>query len=537
MRFGPVPVEAAEGATLAHAQEIPGGGVLRKGHRLAAADCARLAAGGIGSVVVARLDPGDVGEDEAARRVAEALAGNAVRVEAPATGRSNLFAREAGVLTVDRAAIDALNRVDPGITVATLPAFEPVEAGRMVATVKIIPFAVSAAAVERALAAVAAHGPILRVAPFRPLKVAVVSTLLPTLKGSVVDKTLAVLAGRLAPAGARIVADLRVPHREEAVAEAIGRAAADGAEMTVVFGASAVVDRRDVVPAALDRAGGEVVHLGMPVDPGNLLMIGRLGAMDVLGAPGCARSPKENGFDWVLTRRLADLPVTPEDVMGMGVGGLMMEIVSRPAPREGADRAGATAALVLAAGRSTRMGGPNKLLATLDGVPLVRRVVEAALASRASGVTVVTGHMAAEVRAALAGLDVAFADNPAYAEGLSTSLRSGLAALPDDVGAAVVLLGDMPMVSAATMDRLIAALDPAAGQGIVVPTFEGKRGNPVVWARRFFPELARVHGDVGARHVIGEHAAEVVEVEIGAEVTLDLDTPEALAAAGGRLSG
>jgi molybdenum cofactor cytidylyltransferase len=164
----------------------------------------------------------------------------------------------------------------------------------------------------------------------------------------------------------------------------------------------------------------------------------------------------------------------------------------------------------------------------------VRHVVEAALASQAAPVVVVLGHQQHEVRQALRGLKVRFAVNPDYALGLSTSLRTGLDALPLEVAGAVVCLGDMPRVSAGLIDRLVAAFDPVEGRGIVVPTWRGKRGNPVLWARTFFAEMQTVAGDVGARHLIGLHAGAVVEVEAESDAALiDIDTPEALAAYAG----
>jgi len=539
VKFGPVAVADAEGAILAHSVRHAGG-VLKKGTPLAVEDVASLRAAGIASVVVARLDPGDVHEDEAAHRLASALAGADVRVERPFTGRSNLYAGTAGVLVVDRDRIDALNRIDPAITVATLPAFATVEAGRMIATVKVIPFAARGGSLAEAEARA---GGALRVAAFRPLRVGLVATMLPSLKPSVLDKTRHLLEERLAPASARLVREIRVAHDALPVAEALAVLKAEGCDLLVAFGASATVDEGDVVPGGIVAAGGRVVHFGMPVDPGNLLVLGDLGGIPVIGAPGCARSPKENGFDWVLHRLLAGLPVTPDDITALGVGGLLMEIVSRPQPREGGDAAveenGAprVAAIVLAAGQGRRMGGPNKLAATIRGRPLSRIAAEAAVASRADPVVVVTGHEPELVRGALGGLDVRIVQNPDYADGLSTSLRRGLAALPEDVDGAVVLLADMPRVDANVVDRLIAAFDPAGGTLIVVPTFEGKRGNPVLWSRRLFAELATVAGDTGGRHLIGANADAVAEVEIGPAVALDVDTPEALAAAGGETGG
>jgi molybdenum cofactor cytidylyltransferase len=270
----------------------------------------------------------------------------------------------------------------------------------------------------------------------------------------------------------------------------------------------------------------------MPVDPGNLMLVAAAAGRPILGAPGCARSPKENGFDWVLARLLCGLPVTRADITGMGVGGLLMEIVTRPQPRESAESPGRqVAAIVLAAGRSSRMGGSNKLLAELGGRPLVRIVAEAALASRARPVIVVTGHQHERVEAALTGLDVTFVHNPAYADGLSTSLKAGIAATPTSADGVIVCLGDMPQVDARLVDRLLAAFDPEKGALIVVPTIAGKRGNPVVWSRRFFPDLAGLTGDVGARGLIAGYAEAIVEVPVtDAAAFTDIDTPDALAA-------
>jgi molybdenum cofactor cytidylyltransferase len=188
------------------------------------------------------------------------------------------------------------------------------------------------------------------------------------------------------------------------------------------------------------------------------------------------------------------------------------------------------AAVVLAAGRSTRMGAANKLTADIDGKPMVRRVVEAALASAASPVLVVTGHQAADVRAALAGLAVAFVDNPDYAAGLSTSLKAGVAAVPDAARGAVVLLGDMPRITPAHLDRLIAAFAAAEGAAIIVPTHAGRRGNPVVWSRAYFAEMLQLEGDAGAKRLMAAHASHVREVDLGTDaIFVDVDTPEALA--------
>jgi molybdenum cofactor cytidylyltransferase len=272
----------------------------------------------------------------------------------------------------------------------------------------------------------------------------------------------------------------------------------------------------------------------MPVDPGNLLLIGTARGIPVLGAPGCARSPVENGFDWVLMRLLAGLKVTRAELTGMGVGGLLMEIVTRPQPREKPEKEDNRniAAIILAAGRSTRMGGPNKLLAELDGKKLVRIATEQALASKAGEVIVVTGHQAELVEQALEGLKVKFVRNPDFAGGLASSVKAGVAAVRANADGAVICLGDMPLIDAHLIDRLIEAFAPDRGNLIVVPVADGRRGNPVLWSRRFFNELMTLDGDIGARHLIARHSEAVVEVPVeGNGAFLDIDTPQALEAA------
>jgi molybdenum cofactor cytidylyltransferase len=532
MKFGPVAPVDALGATAVHSIR-QADLVLKKGTLIGPAEVAALKSAGVKEIVVARLEPGDVSEDQAAADIAAAVAGDGVRTDRAFTGRCNLFAEAAGVLVVEKDGIDRLNRVDEAVTLATLSAYRPVVEGEMIATVKIIPFALAGAARDKAVAEAAKAKPVIRIAPYKVRKIGIVSTLLPGLAAKVVEKTLKITATRIAPTGAAIVAERRVPHEQTALARAIDEVLRAGAELLIVFGASAIADRRDVIPMAIEAVGGAIEHFGMPVDPGNLMLIGRLRGRAVIGAPGCARSPKENGFDWVLMRLLAGLPVSREDITGMGVGGLLMEIVTRPQPRtEPAPEKGRhIAAVVLAAGRSTRMGAVNKMLAEIGGKPLVRIAAEQALASRAKPVIVVTGHERAQVEAALSGLPVRFTYNPGYADGLGTSLKAGIAAVPLDADGAIVCLGDMPQVDSTLIDKLIAAFDPERSALVLVPSINGRRGNPVVWARRFFSDLMSIQGDIGARHLIGSYAEAVVEVPIVGDAALtDVDTPESLSA-------
>ena len=330
MKFGATPIEEAEGAVLAHSVRIDGA-AFKKGDALTRERRLALASAGVTSVVAARLEHGDVGEDEAALKLATRLAGAHLRCSAPFTGRVNLFAETAGLAIIDAHAIDRLNAVDEAITVATLPPYRAVADGDMVATIKIIPFAIPGPMLEAGAQALGSADAI-AVKPFRPMRIGVVSTMLPALKAATVAKTLRVLETRLKPTGARIVAQETVPHEAGPLAKALARLI-DGADALVAFGASAITDRRDVIPAAIEAIGGRIERFGMPVDPGNLLLLAERGGTPIIGAPGCARSPRENGFDWVLQRVLAGVPIRDADIRAMGVGGLLMEIASRPQPR------------------------------------------------------------------------------------------------------------------------------------------------------------------------------------------------------------
>ncbi|MDR6293073.1 molybdenum cofactor cytidylyltransferase [Inquilinus ginsengisoli] len=537
MIFGTLSTTEAAGAILAHTVAA-GDVVFRKGRRLSEADAATLRAAGVQEIQAARLERGDIHEDQAAERVATVLQGPGLTASAAFTGRVNLFAEAAGVVVIDRERIDRLNRLDESITIATLPEWAEVAPKQMVATIKIIPFAAptDAVALVEVMSALPERGPALRLARYRPLKVGLIQTRLPTTKPSVLDKTAQITTDRLARLGGTLVRERRSEHKAPALTSEIRMVQNLGLDLLLIIGASAITDRRDVLPAAIEASGGIVEHFGMPVDPGNLLLMGRIGAMPVLGLPGCARSPKLNGFDWVLQRLAAGLNVTRLDVMAMGVGGLLAEIPTRPLPRDRATEANAmphaphVGVVVLAAGQSRRMGELNKLLAPVEGKPMVAHAVDAALGARGIGpVVVVTGHERGQVEAALPGRAVIFTENPRYAEGLSTSLAAGLAALPQGIDAALVCLGDMPRIAPRLIERLIAAYAPTEGRSIVVPTHQGKRGNPVLWDRRFFPAMAAVAGDVGARHLIGEHSDEVVEIEAGDPTVLfDVDTPETL---------
>ncbi len=530
MKFGLIPLDQAPGALLGHSIRHDNG-VFKKGRVLSEEDIDVLRAAGIETVMAAQFEDGDIGEDEAAGMLARALAGRLGIVAEPFTGRANIFAGRRGVAKIDVARINRINAIHESLTVATVPAHDLVDERQMLATVKVIPFSVTRERLDRALE-MTAGSPAIDVTPLTSKSVGLVLTRLPGTKESLIDKARDAVAERVEGLSGEIGGSVVCDHDTGSVAGAIKSLYVKGLSPILVFGASAIVDRQDVIPSAVVEAGGEVDHLGMPVDPGNLLMLGHIGDYPVVGVPSCARSPKLNGFDWVLQRLMADLPVSAEDIAAMGVGGLLKEIATRPQPRDKPKESAVkklpnVAAIVLAAGRSTRMGPENKLLLEVAGKPMVRHVVEAVQASQVRDIVVVTGHEAARVEEALAGVAVRFVKNDDYADGISTSLRAGLSGVGGDVDAAIVCLGDMPNISANHIDKLIAAFDPQESRSICVPVTGGRRGNPTLWAREFFDEMASVKGDVGAKHLIGVYEDRLCEVAVDDDgVLTDVDTPE-----------
>lgn len=188
------------------------------------------------------------------------------------------------------------------------------------------------------------------------------------------------------------------------------------------------------------------------------------------------------------------------------------------------------AALVLAAGQSKRMGKANKLLADINGRTMIEHTVSAIGQVQVVGIWVVLGHQAEQVRSVLANNHVQFIENPNYAQGLSTSLQSGIAALPSTINGFLVCLGDMPAIKPAVLDQLISCFDPGAGRAICVPVYNNQRGNPILWARRFIPAMLNLRGDQGAKMLLQRFAEQVHKVPVNNDtILLDIDTTERLA--------
>ncbi len=327
MTFGELALDAAEGAILAHSLKLASG-TISKGTVLGVEHVLRLKEAGIESVIAAQLEPGDIVEGDAAARIAATLMTPGLSLTKAFTGRANLVAMHSGIVMVNSDAVHAMNRVDEGITLATLPDMMRVHRGQLVATIKIIPYALAAAQVDVAVE-VLGDGAIC-LAPFRPGRVQLILTRLPSFKESLLEKGRKVVEDRIGALGLELADVAVVEHRTEAITDALD----PEMDLILILGASATSDRADVAPAAVSAAGGVIQRFGMPVDPGNLLFLADLEGASVVGLPGCARSPALNGVDWVLERLAAGMPVDGESIAAMGVGGLLKEMPGRPQPRQ-----------------------------------------------------------------------------------------------------------------------------------------------------------------------------------------------------------
>ncbi len=523
MKFGRVILAEAKGAILVHALRLPARW-LRKGAVLTAPDLAEMAEAGINDALVARPEPDELNENSAAAAVGAAGVAAHISVSDAFAGRVNLLAKAAGILEIDIAAINALNRIDPDITIATLPAYARVEAGQLLATIKIIPYAAKRDSVARAASALSGA---LKLHPVCKTTVSLILTRHEGLKPSLLEKGRKAIEARLSRLGLGLAEHRIVPHEATALAAAIK--AAKG-EIVLLLGAVATADIRDTAPEALRLAGGQVSRFGIPVDPGNLLFIGALGGRQVLGLPGCVRALALNGADWVLERMICGVNVDEDMLVSMGVGGLLKEVPTRPMPRRTSQaQARKFVVILLAAGQSRRMRGQDKLLQKLGGQTMLHHAAEVALKSAASEVLVALPPRHEARRTALKGLELRIIDAPDHGEGMGASLRNAMGHIGADIEGVIVALADMPEITPAHFDALIAGYDPAKGHEICRACDEaGRLGHPILFGRRFFESLSASAGDIGGRDILRDSAEFVLRVPTsGRGAALDLDTPEA----------
>ena len=336
MYFGELATNDALGCYLAHSIKLPQKR-LRKGLKLTAELLAELESNGIAQVVVARLDGSDVHEDQAASMLASELCGINVHCGEARTGRVNLYASKTGLLTLSRYGILASNSVDSNITIATLPEYQWVQAGRMVATVKIISYAVSEQVLQQSVNILSTHGETVAIHEPRAQGAHLIQTQLHGTSDALLEKTEQITRNRLMARQVELVSTSVCEHSEQSLTMCIQelkeKENCGGHDWLLIIGASAISDIADVIPSVIIKHGGHIQRFGIPVDPGNLLLLGNIDSHPVIGLPGCARSPKLNGFDRFIDRLSCKLPINDEWINSLAVGGLLGEVFERPQPR------------------------------------------------------------------------------------------------------------------------------------------------------------------------------------------------------------
>ena len=332
MFFGSLALDKAENAILAHTLKV-GKKTFKKGRKLSSEDLSLLHGEKIETLICAKLEPGDIFEDDAADRITSLIIGANLRKGAASTGRTNIYADKKGLLNYEAKAVNNFNSINEAVTLGLVPSFQHVEKNQMIGTLKIIPFAISGGVMNEIEKFSSIHQPLFNLRPYARKTAMLIQTQLTTTKASVLNSTAEVTSERLKMMDAVLIDEKRCNHSENELSSELYTAFAAKPDIILIAGASAIVDRRDIVPSAIQSIGGEIIHFGMPVDPGNLILLASFKGTPVVGIPGCARSPKLNGFDWVLWRLMAGLEVKGEDIMNMGGGGLLKDIPSRPLPR------------------------------------------------------------------------------------------------------------------------------------------------------------------------------------------------------------
>ncbi len=493
-----------------------------KGSTLTEENIKPLSALGVENVQVFLLGADDISEDEAAETAANHICGKGLNVVPVGRGRANLVATTDGIFIPDKA-IDSINLLDDAFSAASLPSHTAVYSGQLVATIKVVPYAVS----KVVLSKLTTHDTMAQVHAYKKLKALAIVT-----GSDITDKIKHTLQHRLSRLNSNIEDYRVVAHNQTSVTEAINDLKRSDANLILLLGVSAISDHRDVIPAALEAANGKIIKLGIPTDPGNLLMLGQLCGKYVIGLPGCARSPALNGLDFVLERIAANLPLGHRELTLMGTGGLLKEMPERRVPRAPIIKTTSSTSItsvVLAAGKANRAQGISKLLSKIKDRSVLETTITNIAKQSKSAIHVVTGHNAQALNDILTKLNVTVVHNAEYERGMGVSLASGIDSLKNKPSYAMICLADMPFIRADTYEKLTLAAQQAHEGAILIPTFHGKRGHPVVWHQQYFNKLIALNADIGGKQIIQEAREHVIEVPVeDAGILIDLDTPEML---------
>ena len=488
--------------------------------------------GNVQTILCAVPDEGDIHEDEAAEAISNAIDKNQIYAEKASTGRVNFKSQSLCLVRYERALIREVNLVDESIAFSIVEHNQLIAKNDLIATLKIIPFFTKKIYVDQVIK-ILARNELFKIHSLKKKEVILIQTCFEWQKKSIFTATSNVTRGRLEALGCTLKTESLIPHDHKSLCSEIESSINSGAQVLLISGASAITDRSDYIPKAILSVGGKIIQFGLAVDPGNLLLIGQIGSTTIIGMPGCARSPKLNGFDWVLQLLMANIPINKKELADMGAGGLLMEIASRPLPRALAKsvkkREKKIMGVILAAGNSTRMGKENKLLRNIGDASLVRNTAVEMLKSELDSCSIVLGYQSDKIAEVIKDLNIKLILNPLWEEGQASSLKAALNTLDATYSDLLIMLGDLPGVKSKHINKIIEEhlLTNNRKSKITIPSFNGTKGNPVIWGRSFFTDLSNLKGDVGGRALFSQHPAAInlLDMEDPAVVS-DTDTAE-----------
>jgi len=518
MYFGKITVENTFGNILAHTINV-GDKKFSKGKVILKKDITHLKNNGFDSIICAVADKKDIHEDKIAKLIAKCFINKSTIMEEPFTGRVNIIANHSGLLVIDKKLVNKFNAISEETTIATLSNYLKVNKGDILATIKIIPFYVKGVILQKIKTI--KLNKVLTVHPFKHRKVGLILT--HNIKENSKLNAISVkrITARLEALNSKLYKVSTCKHDSLLISKNIKVMTKEKIDILLILGASAIVDINDKIPEAIKLCKGKIIRFGMPVDPGNLLLLGKIKNISVIGLPGCARSPNINGFDWVLERLIANYKITNNDISDMGVGGLLKTQNKKKKLNKNYNFNN----IILAAGQSKRMKKNNKLLMKYKDQSILSHVITASSKSKATKTIIVLGHQNELIEKHINDLDIIVANNSTYKKGLSSSLKKGISALPEDCDAAIIMLADMPKIKPELINNLIDNYDPLNNKCIVAPSYKGKRGNPILIGRKFFPDILNLQGDMGAKNILDKNSNNIYFIpQSDSSILIDIDT-------------
>ena len=519
------------GSVIAQTYHLPGK-TISKGTVVTSEIVDYFKEGDVQNILCAVPDKGDIHEDEAANIISNAIDRSHIYIESASTGRVNFKSRSLCLVRYKRDLIKKVNLVDESIAFSIVEHNQLLAKNDLIATLKIIPFFTKKKYVDQVIS-ILANNELFKTHSLNKKEVSLIQTTFEWQKKSMFKATSTVTRNRLEALDCSLNEEKLIRHDYKVLCSEIRSSIKSGIDILLISGASAITDRSDYIPKAILSEGGEIIQYGLAVDPGNLLLVGKIDNTTIIGMPGCARSPKLNGFDWVLQLLMADIPVVKEELADMGAGGLLMEIASRPLPRALAKsvnkREKKIMGVILAAGNSTRMGKDNKLLKNIDGAPLIRNIALEITKSDLDSCSIVLGYQSDKVADVIKDLNINLILNPLWKEGQASSLKAALNSLTSSYSDLLIMLGDLPGIKSDHINRIIEEHLSSENRRskITIPSFKGEKGNPVIWGRSFFHDLSNLEGDMGGRALFGLHPAAINLIEMDdPSVLTDTDTPE-----------